>query len=230
MDDAYKTEFLEIYDEHVKREGADRLREYLTDKSDFFVAPASARYHCAHEGGLCEHSVNAYKRLLAGVRAEYGEDAKVSIPWRSIVNPSMIASVLALVLFFTGWQVPELVQDSLSLLGGITAPIAMLVVGVIVARSPMKNVVKEVRLYPYMIIRQLILPALFYWGFTALGVSPLLAAVFMLMFAMPAGSMCPTFVAQYNGNAQLAAKATIITTVGSFVFIPLLVAFMGLIG
>ena len=154
------------------------------------------------------------------LRAEYGEDAKVSIPWRSIVNPSMIASVLALVLFFTGWQVPELVQDSLSLLGGITAPIAMLVVGVIVARSPMKNVVKEVRLYPYMIIRQLILLALFYWGFTALGVSPLLAAVFMLMFAMPAGSMCPTFVAQYNGNAQLAAKATIITTVGSFVFIP----------
>lgn len=65
------------------------------------------------------------------LRAEYGEDAKVSIPWRSIVNPSMIASVLALVLFFTGWQVPELVQDSLSLLGGITAPIAMLVVGVI---------------------------------------------------------------------------------------------------
>lgn len=164
------------------------------------------------------------------LRAEYGEDAKVSIPWRSIVNPSMIASVLALVLFFTGWQVPELVQDSLSLLGGITAPIAMLVVGVIVARSPMKNVVKEVRLYPYMIIRQLILPALFYWGFTALGVSPLLAAVFMLMFAMPAGSMCPTFVAQYNGNAQLAAKATIITTVGSFVFIPLLVAFMGFVG
>lgn len=106
----------------------------------------------------------------------------------------------------------------------------MLVVGVIVARSPMKNVVKEMRLYPYMIIRQLILPALFYWGFTALGVSPLLAAVFMLMFAMPAGSMCPTFVAQYNGNAQLAAKATIITTVGSFVFIPLLVAFMGLVG
>lgn len=103
-------------------------------------------------------------------------------------------------------------------------------VGVIVARSPMKSVVKEVRLYPYMIIRQLILPALFYWGFTVLGVSPLLAAVFMLMFAMPAGSMCPTFVAQYNGNAQLAAKATIITTVGSFVFIPLLVAFMGLVG
>lgn len=52
------------------------------------------------------------------LRAEYGEDAKVSIPWRSIVNPSMIASVLALVLFFTGWQVPDLVQDSLSLLGG----------------------------------------------------------------------------------------------------------------
>ena len=46
-------EFLNIYDACIHREGAAALREYLF-KSDFFRAPASTRYHCAYEGGLCE--------------------------------------------------------------------------------------------------------------------------------------------------------------------------------
>ena len=65
--------FLKIYDSTIKREGAKELRDYLL-KSDFFRAPASIRYHCAYEGGLCEHSVNTYRRLLANVKNEFGSD------------------------------------------------------------------------------------------------------------------------------------------------------------
>ena len=154
---------------------------------------------------------------------------KVSVPWRSMVNPSMVACVVALVLFFTGWQVPGLLQDTMSLLGGITAPIAMLVIGVIMAGTNIRAVLTEVRLYPYIAVRQLVLPALFFWGFTALGISPLLSGVFALMFAMPVGSMTPTFVEEFDGNATLAAEATVLTTLGAFAAIPLLVIFMGMI-
>lgn len=58
-----KEEFIEIYNTHVQREGAAALLEYLETKSDFFTAPASARYHGAYAGGLCEHSVNVYHCL-----------------------------------------------------------------------------------------------------------------------------------------------------------------------
>ncbi|MEG1706330.1 MAG: hydrolase [Clostridia bacterium] len=68
----YKEEFTDIYKKYIVREGADKLFEYLI-KSDFFTTPASAKYHCSHEGGLCEHSINVYKRLLAEVKTEYGE-------------------------------------------------------------------------------------------------------------------------------------------------------------
>ncbi|WP_251197271.1 AEC family transporter [Anaerotardibacter muris] len=154
---------------------------------------------------------------------------KVSVPWRSMVNPSMVACVIALVLFFTGLQVPDLLQDTMSLLGGITAPIAMLVIGVIMAGTNIRAVLTEVRLYPYIVVRQLVLPALFFWGFTAAGISPLLAGVFALMFAMPVGSMTPTFVEEFDGNATLAAEATVLTTLGAFAAIPLLVIFMGMV-
>lgn len=74
-----RQEFLNIYDACIRRDGAALLREYLL-KSDFFSAPASTRYHCACGGGLCEHSVNTYRRLLALVQGEYGEqwEEKVS--------------------------------------------------------------------------------------------------------------------------------------------------------
>ena len=58
-----KEEFIEIYTANIHREGADALLDYLEHKSDFFTSPASARYHGAYEGGLCEHSLNVYHCL-----------------------------------------------------------------------------------------------------------------------------------------------------------------------
>ena len=71
-----KNEFIDIFTTHVTRDGADKLLDYLTN-SDFFTAPASARFHLAEEGGLCQHSVNVYKRLVQLVQAEYGKDQNV---------------------------------------------------------------------------------------------------------------------------------------------------------
>ena len=58
-----KEEFIEVYTANIHREGADALLDYLEHKSDFFTAPASAKYHGAYEGGLCEHSLNVYHCL-----------------------------------------------------------------------------------------------------------------------------------------------------------------------
>ena len=58
-----KERFLQIYNEKITREGADKLLEFLTNGSDFFTAPASTRYHGAYEGGLLEHSLNVYDCL-----------------------------------------------------------------------------------------------------------------------------------------------------------------------
>lgn len=56
-----KEEFLNIYKQFIKRDGEDKLLDYLLSKSsDFFTAPASARFHGSYKGGLVEHSVNVY--------------------------------------------------------------------------------------------------------------------------------------------------------------------------
>lgn len=57
-----KEKFFELYRTHITRPGSSELLSYL-EKSDFFTAPASTRFHGDYEGGLCEHSVNVYNQL-----------------------------------------------------------------------------------------------------------------------------------------------------------------------
>lgn len=59
-----KEEFIDIFTEYIHREGAGALLDFLQNRSDFFTAPASARYHGAYPGGLCEHSLNVYHCLV----------------------------------------------------------------------------------------------------------------------------------------------------------------------
>ena len=55
------------------------------DKSGFYTAPASTKYHGAKEGGLCEHSLNVYNTAYAMAYAidsefayEYGDSIIVA--------------------------------------------------------------------------------------------------------------------------------------------------------
>ena len=65
----FKEQFMETYREHIRREGADRLLAWL-EKSDFFAAPASTRFHGSHAGGLCRHSLGVHERLTQLVEDE----------------------------------------------------------------------------------------------------------------------------------------------------------------
>ena len=56
-----KEEFIELL-KSTNREGMEELINFL-QKTDFFTAPASTRYHGDYEGGLLEHSMKVYEIL-----------------------------------------------------------------------------------------------------------------------------------------------------------------------
>ncbi len=86
-----KDEFIAIYKEHISREGSDALLDYLVNKSDFFTAPASTKFHGAYEGGLCEHSVNVYDCLK-----DYLERPRVEELYGLEYSPETVAVVALL--------------------------------------------------------------------------------------------------------------------------------------
>ena len=82
-----RKEFIKIYKQNIKREGADKLLEWL-EKTDFFVCPASSKFHSNIEGGLCQHSMNVYHRFLTLLEAEYGNkwQEKISLESATLIT------------------------------------------------------------------------------------------------------------------------------------------------
>ena len=57
-----KNQFIELL-RSTKREGIEDLIKFL-EKSDFFTAPSSTRFHGSFRGGLLLHSLNVYQKFI----------------------------------------------------------------------------------------------------------------------------------------------------------------------
>lgn len=79
--------FKKIVTENIERDGIENLMEWLEHETDFFSAPASTRYHGSYEGGLVEHSLNVYDRLV------WEMENTVGAGWQEIYSPEAVAIV-----------------------------------------------------------------------------------------------------------------------------------------
>ena len=74
-----KEEFNTIFKNLIIKEypTAQGLYDWINgSENDFFVAPASTKFHLAEAGGLCLHSLNVYKRLVNLCKWEFGDKYK----------------------------------------------------------------------------------------------------------------------------------------------------------
>lgn len=72
-----KAHFLKLARTYIKRDGIEEILIGL-EKSDFFTAPASTRFHDSEEGGLCQHSLNVWSHLYNDIGGK-GEFAVESV-------------------------------------------------------------------------------------------------------------------------------------------------------
>lgn len=68
-----KKEFIDIFNNNIKRNGSQDLLEYIKN-SDFFTAPASSKYHLNIEGGLCKHSLNVFHHINRENLKKYSDE------------------------------------------------------------------------------------------------------------------------------------------------------------
>lgn len=80
-----KEEFIKLLNS-TNRENMDKLLEFI-EKTDFYKAPASTKFHGAFEGGLLEHSLKVYEILKDKVE-------KAIIPIETPVESLIIIALL----------------------------------------------------------------------------------------------------------------------------------------
>lgn len=76
--------------ETITRDGKDELMEYIRNKTDFYIAPASTQFHLSCEGGLLQHSLNVYDCLIAKKQSPIWKRVFEEIPEESLIIMSLL--------------------------------------------------------------------------------------------------------------------------------------------
>lgn len=86
----------------TKRLGIESLLEFIR-KSDFYSAPASTRFHGAHEGGLLEHSLNVFDCLAEKKASDNAiwHKALVNVQSESIIISSLLHDLCKTYFYIT---------------------------------------------------------------------------------------------------------------------------------
>ncbi len=162
-------------------------------------------------------------------RAGDAEDASLNkrlhaIPWKKLLlTPAVIGTAVGILIFVFRIHLPALIADTCGTLGDLTSPLAMLVVGANLSGMKIKDVLTNMRMNVYVLLRQIALPLLFWLLIKRLVMHPVLAPTLLLMSCMPVANTTALFATEYNGNEKLASQGIFLTTLFSLVSFPLII-------
>lgn len=147
--------------------------------------------------------------------------------WKKLLNMPLLSSLLSILLFFAGIPLPKTVMDSLNFLGNVTTPVAMLLLGAVIAKMPLRSLFDEWRIYLFTAVKLLLLPVVTWGLFTILPVpSVLVRNALLVLSAMPVATNTTMLAIEYKGDINLASKGIFFTTILSMVTIPLVVSML----
>lgn len=138
-----------------------------------------------------------------------------------MLNPAIVAVYLGLVRMAFQLPLPGFLDTALDRLGDCTSPMAMALVGAILADVPLRDMF-EGKVFYLIAVRQLALPLLCLAGLTLLGVDSLTVGVSVALTGMPVGSSTAMLAQKYGADAQFASKCVFLSTVASLVTVPVL--------
>lgn len=150
--------------------------------------------------------------------------------FKRLINPGVVAALLAVVIFAFGIQVPEPVVTFCDYMGNTTIPLSMIMIGISMAQANLKDVFTDVRIYAFIALRMVALPilmALTLKGVVAAnGIDPVVFGVFIVELGMPVGSIIVMMTREQGADAAYCTRGVVLSTLASIITIPLICAFL----
>ena len=155
-----------------------------------------------------------------------GDQGKMKFKWDTLYCPAMIASYLSILIVATGWIPPKVISTPLTLLGNMTVPSALLIIGSSIAQIPIRRMLGTSNIYITAILRLIAIPLFILYLSRLYHVEPTIANINVILAAMPVASYGTLFCIQYEKGETIMAQGTFITTLLSVLTIPLLTLFL----
>ncbi|KGP75608.1 hypothetical protein JT05_09350 [Desulfosporosinus sp. Tol-M] len=140
---------------------------------------------------------------------------------KALVNPGTLATVFGLVLLLTPLELPTFAAKLVTTVGGLTTPLAMIVIGAMLAEVKFSEMFQGIHVYYGAFLRLLVLPAAAYLVLKLLHVDQLTLAACVMLTAMPPASNTVIFAEKFERDSLLASKIVVLSTGLSIITIPL---------
>lgn len=165
---------------------------------------------------------NTFFIFTAGVMLVKGEHNMKSLSAKVLFSPAMIAAFVAALMVAFGVRTPDIIARPVTMVGNITIPAALMVIGSSMARLPLKEIIGSPKVYVASLLRLVVVPLSVYFLFRFCGVSDVINNINTVIIAMPVASYGTMFCLKYGRNPSLMTEMTFVTTLGSILTIPLI--------
>jgi len=168
-----------------------------------------------------------YPAFLFNIYPYFFGKGEKKINWRRIFNTVFVSTIIALIIRFADIQeyIPDIVLSILTMLGAMTVPLLMLVIGGSLSLDfQRKGKVYSTEIVKFVLIKNLLFPLIFLGVLLVIKPSPQIALLLMLQSAVPPVTALPMFTKRVGGNETLVNQFLVASFIASLVSIPLVIS------
>ncbi|MBR2696292.1 MAG: AEC family transporter [Parasporobacterium sp.] len=145
---------------------------------------------------------------------------------KTLINSGIIGVLVAMLFFFLQIPIPDLVMEPISFVGGITSPLAMVVIGSSAAAASLKTVFSHGKLYILSAIKMLLLPIITYIILKLTIGDGMMTKVLTMYVGMPTAAIVGMIAITFDSDAETASSATAMMNIFCIITIPVLYLIM----
>lgn len=142
-------------------------------------------------------------------------------------KPPILGVIFAILMLILDLQLPSAVMKFAGYIGDTVSPLALIYCGYIIWEVGLKNL-RLLPGLPTMLVVRLVVSPVICWGICHLfGISGLALQVFIVESALPVVSQVPVLSGAFGADEQYAATGACLSTLASFISIPILMVLIG---
>lgn len=146
-----------------------------------------------------------------------------------LLSPTLISIFLGFIFFITQIKIPDVLLKSLDYVAAMNTPLAMIIAGVTIAQTSLKDVFNKARIYLVSFIKLLFIPLMLILLFSILPISETVLITTIIAVACPTGATGTMFALRFNKNSIYASEIFTLTTLFSLITIPIVTMLIDLI-
>lgn len=148
---------------------------------------------------------------------------------KAFVNPSVISMAIALMMFALNMQsvIPQSYLNAIDLLGKITTPLCMIILGIRLAAVPFKKLFMRPFVYVICGCKLLVFPIFCLIALYFLPLDYVFKATMFILCGTPCAAVMLNLAEIYHGERELAANCVLLSTLLCVVTIPILTLILG---